>query len=581
MIRHLLTAALLAISPVIFAQTNIPGGNVSGTWTTSGSPYLVQGSIMVPLDSTLTIQAGVIVNFQGHYKFLVLGRLLAIGTETAIIDFMTDNISTGWWGLRFDHTSNSNDSSILEYCKVRFGRAVDPEHDAGGIRIDHYSKVRISHCQIQNNYATGYGSGIYCFYSNPVIRNNTFKSNGSAGGDSYGGAIFCDSSSPLILENWFESNEASVGGAIFCSNSNALISGNTFYANGANRGGALRIMTGSPVISGNIIIENITNYSGGCGAGIYLNATATIINNTISNNIATGNDCCGGGLYIAGNDASTILNNTITNNTADYSNDGLGGGIYFSGHSSTTLTNNTIANNLAGQSGGAAYFYSSLNPVFRNCIIYGNVANGDQNQVYLYDEPSDPDFFFCDIQGGVAGFNTNGNFYTGVYSNNIDQNPVLVWPSAGSGYLFNGETADWSESQWSPCINAGDPSGTYPDTDKQGNPRVVDGRVDIGAYEYQWPVGTNPRLFQNQASAVPNPAVNFTIIHFNDQISYGSLKIFDSYGKSIRSLSGISGDHVRIERENLPAGYYLYEILEPGKPTLNGKLIFIDELFGK
>jgi hypothetical protein len=40
----------------------------------------------------------------------------------------------------------------------------------------------------------------------------------------------------------------------------------------------------------------------------------------------------------------------------------------------------------------------------------------------------------------------------------------------------------------SPCINAGDNAYVVGSTDLDGNPRIVGGTVDIGAYEYQTPV---------------------------------------------------------------------------------------------
>ena len=60
-----------------YSQTIIPAGDISGAWTISGSPYLVQGTVQIPTDSTLVIEPGVTVEFQGHYALNVQGRLLA------------------------------------------------------------------------------------------------------------------------------------------------------------------------------------------------------------------------------------------------------------------------------------------------------------------------------------------------------------------------------------------------------------------------------------------------------------------------------------------------------------------------
>jgi len=48
-------------------------GDVWGVWTKDNSSYYVVGEIRIPLDSTLTIEPGVVVNFQGHYKFVIGG----------------------------------------------------------------------------------------------------------------------------------------------------------------------------------------------------------------------------------------------------------------------------------------------------------------------------------------------------------------------------------------------------------------------------------------------------------------------------------------------------------------------------
>ena len=76
----------------LFLYTNvsakkIPAGNVNGTWTKKSSPYIIKGEINIPDGETLTIEPGVEVIFEGHYKFNVQGRLLAIGTVKDTITF--------------------------------------------------------------------------------------------------------------------------------------------------------------------------------------------------------------------------------------------------------------------------------------------------------------------------------------------------------------------------------------------------------------------------------------------------------------------------------------------------------------
>src|SRR5207247_2782414 len=56
-------ALLLCVAPAS-ADTIIPGGNViNQTWTPAGSPYIVQGDVIVPSGAFLTIEAGTLVQF--------------------------------------------------------------------------------------------------------------------------------------------------------------------------------------------------------------------------------------------------------------------------------------------------------------------------------------------------------------------------------------------------------------------------------------------------------------------------------------------------------------------------------------
>jgi hypothetical protein len=387
--KFYLILGFITLSLDNYGQTIVPAGNVNGTWTYSGSPYLVKGTIQIPNGSTLIIQPGVIVNFQGSYKLNVQGRLLAIGSITDTITFTVTDTIVGWQGIRFEDTPETNDTSKIIYCKLQYSKV---SGGGGALILSNVSKAIISNCLISHCDAFT-GGGIYCIYGNPNIINNTITSSTAY----YGGGIYCGYNNQSIINNNISNNQAYyIGGGVYCVESNP-----------------------------------------------------NIINCIISNNTS---DIEGGGIYcVEGN--PSIINSTISNNNAIR--------------------------------GGALFCLSNGNPSFTNCILWGNTASGAGDQVYLYDEQSDPNFYFCDIHGSESAFELNGNFYSGHYENNIDADPLFVLPSDSSGNGFNGLAADWSIQNTSPCIDSGDPTMTSQSTDITGNPRVTVCRIDMGAYEYQ------------------------------------------------------------------------------------------------
>src|SRR5216110_2424589 len=71
-------------------------GNVSGTWTTNGSPYILSADSTVVSNQTLTIQPGVEVLVGPTVTLFVYGGITAVGTPDLPILFRNANTNYPW-----------------------------------------------------------------------------------------------------------------------------------------------------------------------------------------------------------------------------------------------------------------------------------------------------------------------------------------------------------------------------------------------------------------------------------------------------------------------------------------------------
>lgn len=69
---HFILTIFILLQIRLLSQTTVPSGNISGIWTKTGSPYKVQGDLTEP-KRTLTIEPGVVVEFQNRYTVFVDG----------------------------------------------------------------------------------------------------------------------------------------------------------------------------------------------------------------------------------------------------------------------------------------------------------------------------------------------------------------------------------------------------------------------------------------------------------------------------------------------------------------------------
>lgn len=165
---------------VIFYGTNLDtvyfgiflSGNLKGRL--SKGLYRVTDSIYVQPQDTLIIDPGVRLEFDGYYKFVIYGLLLASGAEDDSIVFTRRLDTQRWAGLKFINASNN---SRLEYVIVEYG-ATTSDGRGGGIYCENTSPT-IIHCSIRNNGTLScyQGGGIYTNTSltlnHCVISNNT------------------------------------------------------------------------------------------------------------------------------------------------------------------------------------------------------------------------------------------------------------------------------------------------------------------------------------------------------------------------------------------------------------------------
>ena len=156
----------------------------------------------------------------------------------------------------------------------------------------------------------------------------------------------------------------------------------------------------------------------------------------------------------------TLTNITISGNRATHGN---GGGMSNSGN--PTLYNVTISGNSASGSGGGTYNYDAI--TIQNSILWGNTA------------PNGTEIFDANTASTVI-YSLGAWGYVG--TGNLDTDPLFRAPIDATSAPTT--TGDYRLQAASPAINAGDNTANTTPTDLDGNPRIIEGTIDMGAYEY-------------------------------------------------------------------------------------------------
>ncbi len=167
--KHILASAWFLSLGVVFLfagwvlGTEVNGPQ-SGVWHLEGSPYIVTGDVIVPANASLKIEPGVIVKFNGYYRILVQGSLIAEGIIGKRIIFtsihdkefgttgpMTPNLpgNQDWVGIEFAASSQNTgrvEYAIIRYCdRVIIAGSADPT----------LRQIIIADCQAQSIIVNG------------------------------------------------------------------------------------------------------------------------------------------------------------------------------------------------------------------------------------------------------------------------------------------------------------------------------------------------------------------------------------------------------------------------------------------
>jgi len=254
---------------------------------------------------------------------------------------------------------------------------------------------------------------------------------------------------------------------------NSVVDGFTVVNGYGRDGGAVYFVYSSPALINCVFKNSVAERYGGC---MYFdNSSPTITNCTVSDNesfFLSGGGIClwrsdpiirncifsgnlvrseGGAICLWDSDPAIIGCSIIGNSAYDQWSDG--GGIKCWG-SDPTIVNCTIYGNYAVRGGGIASGYYAR-PTVVNCIMWDNARSEISGGGYSIS--------YSNVKGGYTG------------EGNIDTDPYFADPCNGDYHLL----------PYSPCIDTGDPNYIPEpnETDLDGHPRIIGGRIDMGAYE--------------------------------------------------------------------------------------------------
>ena len=320
----------------------------------------------------------------------------------------------------------------------------------------------------------------------------------------------------------------------------------------------------------------IRNCSALTGGGINLNqATANIKNVEISNCKAYGVDWSAGGAICSQQSSVYIYNLFANNDSARYC-----GGLYNYTNCKSVVENSIFINNKSKTGGGALHITINSSLILKNSLLVNNFSNDGGAAMDIDSSIVQWTNVTCvnNINNKNLGINSYRHPIFNVINSIIWNTPFNIpsnikysnvqggWSGIGninSIPQFVNPVSDFHLLSTSPCMNAGSPDTSglnLPSIDLDGNYRIKNNRIDIGAYEFDISLSSNIITMSN-VKIFPNPAKGIFYIDCSELKDKAKIEITNVLGQNIYSAILLLDTKMKmIDLSNQNKGIYFIQI---------------------
>ncbi|NQU33580.1 MAG: T9SS type A sorting domain-containing protein [Bacteroidetes bacterium] len=201
----------------IYCQTMV-SGNISGTWSTEGNPYLVIDNCTIQKGELLKIQPGVEVIIGDSLSISAFGRIEAIGNHKDPIKFKAPNEDVYWDKIEVNYNGEISEFTYCDFSNANIAIYLKMVGKITDTMITKIQNCSFTKCDSSGLYGYVYGNSTYSWggmwshypHLNPIIKNCTFDNlaNGCIFYIRGWGAVYAPTTrgytSPIILNNIFK-----------------------------------------------------------------------------------------------------------------------------------------------------------------------------------------------------------------------------------------------------------------------------------------------------------------------------------------------------------------------------------------